>query len=515
MACKHNPRIVKLCADGAADTENAQILRIYNEIKMLGKADKLIYKRRYLFRQVGPHRKNRGGLMVGGSDALHVLDTVDSIGYDPSCHADATAFEEGPERLSEKAFLKICEADKFLAAYKPGEIDIVSVACTHFNQSLAATEERLEWGNEELTIDGRLSPEKIQSKHPLIKQLYEEGLEWEVWKYDAEVLYPDLPDICQRAINGKYAAQQSENWQHAYQRAVVVLHSPTALKAQDAGLYTIRDILKTRPRCSDEVPFIVDIAKKWGGKSVRVFVEPLMRFVRLYMPAGRTIPGSTWKALANLKLLPDDMCPNFVHSILFLLAASPAKTAPSKVAKMIGAAEVSSIEKEPRLSAMKECENIIKIAFIVSKDLNLNGKQDTMFVGDLRSKLVVKVFEKNEDLKNISFASIASELFEAAAKASNKSDVPNPWAVASISAIEKTANNNEASGSMKTVVASIVSYNDEGEAEGVHVASLNSRGFIVGGFVKDKSGTARSHYMSIFMTNRHPQIRTNGDVGNL
>ena len=93
--------------------------------------------------------------------------------------------------------------------------------------------------------------------------------------------------------------------------------------------------------------------------------------------------------------------------------------------------------------------------------------------------------------------------------------MPNPWAVASISAIEKTADNNEASGSMKTVVANIVSYNEEGEAEGVHVASLNSRGFIVGGFVKDKSGTARSHYMSIYMTNRHPQIRRNVDVGKL
>ena len=169
---------------------------IYNQIKNEGEKDKLWYKRSLKFREVGGHRKNRGGLICGGNDALNVIDTVDAVGFDPDMLADATAFEEGPGRLNEAAFLPICEADDLLGNFKAGGIEFSSVACTHFNQGMVAVEEGKEWGNEAITIDGGLNMNKFASRHDAMKDIKRDGtITWTIWKHEAEVLYPDLPDI--------------------------------------------------------------------------------------------------------------------------------------------------------------------------------------------------------------------------------------------------------------------------------------------------------------------------------
>ena len=488
-----NPKIVALIVEARADKEDNQIIRIYNDIKRFGAADKLVrFKQQIPFKSVGGHRHNRGGLICGGNDALTVLDTVDSVGYDPDVHRDATAFEEGPKRLNEKAFIELSEQDDKLSTYKLGDMEYASVACTHFNQALAATEDRIEWDNENITIDGRLSKEKLIARQPEIAPLFEGtgGLTWTVWKPEAEELYPELPDIAQRALNAKYAAQQQEGWQIAYQRAVVVLNSTAAKKSSDAGLYAIRDINKTRPKCQDDVPHIVDMAKKFGGTNPKTFVDPVMRFVRMFMPPGRIIPGSMWKAIAALKLDPKDWSPHFINSILMLLAGAPNRTAPSKIAKAIGSGEISSLEKGQKLKDMKLCEDIIKKAIEVSTTLGLSVKDDTKHVCNLRSSLVCKVFGKSDNLKDTTYSKMACEFFEAAVQVrTTDGNVDNPWAgVDNVDVVD-----NVGAQDTQHISSGVVEYTEDGDAHGIYEMSLASRGFELGSTVKEKA-TGDNHH---------------------
>ena len=480
-----NPKIVALIEEGQLDKEGTQILRIYNDIKRIAGEDKLWYMRQMPVKSVGAHRKNRGGLMCGGKDCIGVLETVDAVGYDPDVHRDATAFEEGPQRLNEAAFVKLTEQDDLLRTYEYGEMEAASVACTHFNQSLAAADAGVLCEIESISIDGRLSKQKLMARHPRIAPLFSEGLTWCVWKFEAEVLYPELPDIAQRAINAKHVAQQQEGWNHAYQRAVVVLNSPAARSSPNPGLFTIKDILKTCPKCKDDVPFIVDTAQKFGGTSTATCVDPLMRFVRMKMPTGRIIPGAMWKALGGLKLTPDAFAPHFITSILMLLAGSPAKTAPSKIAKTIGAAEISSLEKGTRNTDMKVCENIIKSAIAVSSKLGLSVKDETRIVGDLRTSLVCKLFEKQENLRNVGYKKLANAFFLEAEKAKTTDiDVSNPWPIQQ-SGKTQTEGVQSAPGIAPT---GSVGYSLAGEAEGIYMMSLKNRGFDVDSAIKDKEG---------------------------
>ena len=66
--------------------------------------------------------------------------------------------------------------------------------CSHFNQLLAACIDHVEYGESEtLTVNGRLSREKFTVKFPGMKTLFDEGMDWTVWKKVAEEMYRPCP----------------------------------------------------------------------------------------------------------------------------------------------------------------------------------------------------------------------------------------------------------------------------------------------------------------------------------
>ena len=206
-----NPKIVQLIAESEG-SDAAQIVSIYKQIKVLGKADKLWEMKKIPPKQVGVHKANRGGYMCSGVASHCVGETACTVGYDPDVHKDATAFENEADRSSINSFLKIQKNDEHLALYEESDIDANSVACSHFNQFLAAAIDCRPTPSlcDKIQLDGKLSKEVCCAHNPGMDDAFE-GLEWCVWKSSSEVMYPKLPDFAQRALNAKYAAQQEEN----------------------------------------------------------------------------------------------------------------------------------------------------------------------------------------------------------------------------------------------------------------------------------------------------------------
>ena len=124
----------------ALNEESARIVPIYAEMLELGTKYHMGYTRNLKPSQVGVHRKNRDGTMVNGREALAIWDDIDRTGVSPDLYKDATAFEEPPDRVNEKMFIRICRNDSNLRNYRPGEIEVSSVACSHWNQALASAE---------------------------------------------------------------------------------------------------------------------------------------------------------------------------------------------------------------------------------------------------------------------------------------------------------------------------------------------------------------------------------------
>jgi hypothetical protein len=484
---QHNPKIVELLKH-CRNKSDAAIVSTYNEIKALGLQDKLLYNRKVVLPNTGVHIDNRDGTMVSGAEALKVLDGVAAVGVDMDLLKDATAFEEPSSRVSEKAYLQKCKNDPRLPSnVVPGQVEISSVACSHFAQALNMVLESKPHDNAAICMDGKLSRAMIVGKHPLLEPVFQNGMDWWVWKAEAAVLYPTLPDVTQRALNAKFSVQQGQDAFQMFARAVLLLNnSPIEQKVQ----FAIKDILKGNPKCSSDIPHIVECARKYGGTLASGFADQLTTFCSAFKVPGRTVATSAWKAIADMKFCPADLCPHVMISILMSLAGAP-------TSNFVTAGDIKKLSNATKIKEMKECELIIKQAVHLCGTMQVPISVATKTLGNLRTSLVFKLCEKDKvkNLQTQSAGHIAALFFKEIVLHGVDQCAVNPWSEDEVTIADRA-----------TIVASpppskhhkadhVVGYNESGVAVGLHRQLVGSKGFEASSIVKHKpSGDAFNNF---------------------
>ena len=120
-----------------------RIVARYTELLMEGMRCGLAYTRNYLPRECIVHRANRDKVIINSARMHSIIDDVDRVGVCLDMLRDATNFEEGPDRLNEKAFMLKVEADPSLPRYRQGDGRAASCGSSHFMQALNAMEQGL------------------------------------------------------------------------------------------------------------------------------------------------------------------------------------------------------------------------------------------------------------------------------------------------------------------------------------------------------------------------------------
>ena len=57
-------------------------------------------------------------------------------------------------------------------------------------------------------------------------------------------MYPELPDIAQRAVNAKFSTQQGQDCFQMFARARMVLNGKVAKEVSDPVSYVVKDLKK-------------------------------------------------------------------------------------------------------------------------------------------------------------------------------------------------------------------------------------------------------------------------------
>ena len=341
--------------------------------------------------------------------------------------------------------------------------------------------------NERLTIDGKLSVAKIVSQHPTLAELFEEGLDFYVWKAEAEVEFPELPDLAQRALNAKYSVQQGQDIFQVFLRAVACWQSGVVDGKADKSLWIVRDIMKANPKCTPaECESMVEIARKFGGSSPTM-ISQVRLFLSTFKQPGQTVPAATLKAMANLKLAPEEMCPLFMSSILMLLASAPLH--------VITGGDIKSImsKKDSKIPTMQLVEPMIKSMIDLSETMDVPSDVAAKIVGEFRTTLVLKFFQKVKKLDDDTFEVLASKVFSKMLP-HGKVTMENPWSGGGsgngkgkkAKGEAKKDIDNDATHQSSVPASSDVVECRDGKATGLHVAILNKKGFKEGELVKLK-----------------------------
>jgi len=384
---KPNDRIQQILEE--TETCEDKIWSLAEEVIELGKADGLWYRLQIHPKRVGVHRHNRGGWMCCGVDALDTGVGIDSIGFSWKACEDAQCFEDSPEHINEQAFLYIVEQDEMLADYKPGDIDYASVACSHSNQFFAMLIDEKPCSIPEVSINGKLNKSKFIQNNPRSEKVFTDGMWWTAWKWEAEVLYPKLPAMLEKAFNKKASIYRQESSFQLFNRAMT-----QAVVQQRPWADIETNLQKIQPKTpKEEISGIVNFAKRWGGSDKKLFVEPLLAFVKSFVPVDKVM-GSIWEDLASLQLIGDNECVYFVYGMLKVNASSKDKKHP------LNRNEIHSVQttllKPMHLanSIMHKCRQLVLSHGPVAQDLTkLYGRLDTQAVRFTFKKPLAEQFE--------------------------------------------------------------------------------------------------------------------------
>ena len=76
-------------------------------------------------------------------------------------------------------------------------------------------------------------------------------------------------------------------------------------------------VIKTHPKCSSDVPDMVEWFKKFGGGTSKVFVPVISAMFDKFVEHTRMVSGGFFKSLAGLKFAADEATPT--HIVLTLI----------------------------------------------------------------------------------------------------------------------------------------------------------------------------------------------------
>lgn len=226
--------------------------------------------------------------------------------------------------------------------------------------------------------------------------------------------------------------------------------------------------------CTD-VHALVRWTQQWGGLPHGRFIADLNGFHTTYVPSGRRIPSSTFGALADLKLGPDELAPFFVCGVLKAQASCPQAKVCSKVCRFVSASDINALQSG-RKGLMLQAEAILKKAreLIAAADVDSHaatkfcGRLDTMIVRYVLGKPMVEKFDSMEAIARSFFAEL-------------KTDVENPW--------PEPASGSGASQQASTVAPNLVEFDATGQVVAAKRLALLKQGFVESTVVQnDKSG---------------------------
>ena len=126
--------------------------------------------------------------------------------------------------------------------------------------------------------------------------------------------------------------------------------------------------------------------------------------------------------------------------------------------------------------------------------MQVNKAVETKHLGELRTSIIFKYFDKAKSLKNKAYPQIASEFFSEMFKHANAdSQVENPWASACVTLPQESQTQTQKPEDDNRPSLPVVEYGDDGKAIGIHRSLITKKGFTDHSSIKKKKTGVACH----------------------
>ena len=392
----------------SAEADSSKLVSIAEQVLHILEAEKLAYRARLPPKVVGVHPQNRGGWGVTPAGVHRLGFTISSMGFVPKETWHAVCIEDDTDGAIAEFTQKMFDSAEGLLGTTAADVKYGSVSCSHTNMFLVAVLAAARTEYDSMAAGGKLSYSKL-SEDQHLKDALDNGLTWLIISAKAIRRFKNLPQLIQAARNATGAAHQREDAFQVLHQVQCVAASMAATK-QTVDWDQIRRVVGVRTQCAaDDMKPLIDFAQKFGGGSTTSFVDDLARFHKLYVPPGRIVPGTTWRALADLRISVSELCPYFVYGVIKCQASCPKDKCDGNVAKFISPSEISTLATT-RKAAMLKAEKVLSECRMLAKTVGALPEVCSKAIGRLDILIVRIVLDKKGDSEDM--ASVAKKFME-------------------------------------------------------------------------------------------------------
>ena len=252
---------------------------------------------------VGVHSQNRDGLGCSSSHVHELIKSITSIGYSGGeARGICIEIPHGPDGDEIREFNERLVNDAGGRLAPVTSLRYASVVGSHANQAARCIVHKVTHDDERLTVDGRLSLEKLESVDMAWAKSIREGITWLVVSYEVAREFPQYCLLAQAAGNASGQIAAVEHELQLAKRVNVSIQAflnrtkKTAVTYQDVSA----EILRSRSPHASALPAIFGFVLKYGGGADKdSFMSRTERHIRAHGNPSRALGGDMWHALSQ------------------------------------------------------------------------------------------------------------------------------------------------------------------------------------------------------------------------
>ncbi|CAE7698797.1 unnamed protein product [Symbiodinium sp. CCMP2592] len=353
---------------------------------------------------IGVHEENRDGLGLSAGHVADLVSNISSIGFS-AAEFRGVAIEIPPTAEGEalRSFNRKVTEESNGRLAPANNLRFASIVGSHANQAARCFWFQVPHSDDKLTVDNRLSLEKLKVVDASWHRAIMEGMQWLIISHAVPAEFQQYTGLAQAAGNSAMQIASAEGEVQLARKVNVAMAKFLKRTSKSTVNYgdISQEILRSKPPNASCLPHIFSFVLKCGGGSgEESFLSRTERYVRASGRSNRALGGDIWHALSQDCKGSEQHVP-FRHMLIKLGLCGPEKA-------------ITLTDCKRALSAKEVLANVGKAeAVLVEVQRLLQGIANVESVlGDLEVELAAIVLQKKKIAKHESIEDAAGTFLE-------------------------------------------------------------------------------------------------------
>ncbi|CAE6937675.1 unnamed protein product [Symbiodinium sp. CCMP2592] len=370
---------------------------------------------------IGVHPENRDGMGISASHVHDLISSIAGIGFSSAesravcveipTDSRGTACREFNARLCEEAKGK-------LAPVNPALLKYASIVGSHANQAARAFYHGIAHENPKVSIDGRLSLEKLSMLDPAWCSSIRDCIDWMIVSFEVTEAFPEYVGLAQSAGNAAGQIASREGELQLARKVNQAISEHMARSGKDTVCYSdvAPSILRSKPPSGSSLPGIFTFVLRYGGgEAPDSFLRKTESHIRAHGYASRCLGADFWQGMSTEMKGTTNQRVLWRHMVLKLAYCGPEK--------ILNLADIRrAVSAKDILTKADEAEKLsIRMHQLLSSDGRLTPEVLAATRAEVEMEFVAAIFAKMKYTPRTSLEQVCHECLQGLG-------IPSPFA---------------------------------------------------------------------------------------